>query len=377
MLKFFLIFMVANIWGCVDQQNPRDMFEVTGDPDEIYSTISPLIETIISDRSNLAGVGVGVVNAKGRWVFGFGNQAPDQIMHPPGKSYYELGGITKVFTGLLLALAHSEDKVDLDGDVESCDKQAEKMPCKKLTSLTWRKVAVHHGGLSAVPNNLGFGDDALRTYRPEDLSEYLKNILPNEVGEGDTKFEDSFVGYAMIAAQLEEQYQLSYEKMLDDKIVSPLGIYATRVQLTSSERERLVIGADKNGLVTERYIDSGLGLVGGHGLYSTLDDLNIVLAAHMSEFESSLKETIEVAIKPNEKFSGETANSKMGFSWQILNSGAIWHSGYGAMHTGILIFDPEAKIGVSVFAGEAMPRGIIENLGIKVLNRLLHQRKRK
>ena len=64
-----------------------------------------------------AGVVVGILHGGQRWVQGFGGVAGAGSAAPDGASIYEIGSITKVFTGILLARMAEDGRVGLDDPI--------------------------------------------------------------------------------------------------------------------------------------------------------------------------------------------------------------------------------------------------------------------
>ena len=66
------------------------------------------------DSQTITGLSVGVIVGERRASFGFGQLSPDNATAPNGQTIYEIGSITKVFTGILLADAVNRKQVRLD-----------------------------------------------------------------------------------------------------------------------------------------------------------------------------------------------------------------------------------------------------------------------
>ena len=102
------------------------------------------------DSGELAGLVVGVIDGQDSAIYGFakaGTRAPD------GRSVYEIGSITKTFTGLLLAQAVVAGTVRLEQPV------AEMLPGFVVpeyqgTPITLLDLATQTSGLPRLPDNM-------------------------------------------------------------------------------------------------------------------------------------------------------------------------------------------------------------------------------
>jgi D-alanyl-D-alanine-carboxypeptidase/D-alanyl-D-alanine-endopeptidase len=90
----------------------------------------------------------------GRWTFALAGQpfAAGQAEVPAGQVLFEIGSITKVFTGILLADAVIDGKLGLD------DTLAQRLPVKfdhfATGAVTLRQLATHSSCLPRLPDNI-------------------------------------------------------------------------------------------------------------------------------------------------------------------------------------------------------------------------------
>ena len=72
-----------------------------------------LAQTLI-DAEFTSGMVIGTLTEEGKWTQGFGTLGPDTDAVPDAKTLYEIGSISKVFTGILLADAVQRGLVELE-----------------------------------------------------------------------------------------------------------------------------------------------------------------------------------------------------------------------------------------------------------------------
>src|SRR6476661_10935930 len=103
---------------------------------------------IVKDKK-YATVVVGVLDGDKEQVFGFGEcngRAPDR------DSVYEIGSVTKVFTGILLADRVKAGVVKLDDPVQKHLPDGWTMPRRDDRDITLLHLATHTSGLPRMPD---------------------------------------------------------------------------------------------------------------------------------------------------------------------------------------------------------------------------------
>jgi CubicO group peptidase (beta-lactamase class C family) len=180
------------------------------------------------------GIVVGVVKHGERRVLAYGTAHPDSI--------YQIGSITKTFTGLLLAQMVVEGKVRLDQPVR------ELLPAGVVRKpdgheITLRDLATHRSGLPPMPDNFNprrFADltAGYAGYHAADLYAYVARR--GVAREADPPFAYSNLGFSLLGEALHAQTGISYPDMIAQRITGPLGMNDTSVLISPERRERLI-----------------------------------------------------------------------------------------------------------------------------------------
>ena len=99
------------------------------------------------------GVVVGVLDLRAdtRTVAGAGHLYLPGGPAPEGRSVFEIGSITKIFTGLLLAVAVLRGEAALDTPVEELLPHGLRVPRRSGQLITLRHLATHTSGLPRSP----------------------------------------------------------------------------------------------------------------------------------------------------------------------------------------------------------------------------------
>ena len=183
-----------------------------------------------------AGVSIAVYEHGTRRVFSFGAAKPDSI--------YEIGSITKTFTGLMLAQMSVQGKVKLDEPVR------ELLPAGTVVKpqgaeITLLDLATQRSGLPAMPDNINLAnmDQPYADYHAADLMAYVgKHGVANP-----TRASSSFgaLGFGLLGVALADRAGSAYDGLLRDEIAGPLGLKDTTLTLSAEQQQRLVAGHDQ------------------------------------------------------------------------------------------------------------------------------------
>ena len=187
----------------------------------------------------------------------------------PERVVFEIGSITKVFTGLLLAQAALEGKVGLDDPI------AKHLPADlaldpAVAAITLAQLASHTSGLPRLPDNLAPADpgDPYADYTEERLFDFLRRHRPS--GPAPDAGDYSNLGFGLLGHILVRVEGVGFEELVRRRITGPLGMDDTVVALDSDRRSRLATPHSGTTAVSLW----GLGALPGAGaLRSTAADL--------------------------------------------------------------------------------------------------------
>ncbi|MEU2683373.1 serine hydrolase domain-containing protein [Streptomyces hygroscopicus] len=160
----------------------------------------------------------------------------DRAAHGHDKDrFVEIGSLSKVFTGTVLTQLAKEGEVGLDTPLEEC---LEEVPAG--TGITLRHLAEHTSGLPRQPvGPAGPPDDPYVTFRDQALRTTLREL--DRVATGRLGQEEySNLGYAVLGHALTVVTGRSYQQLVDDHVLSPLGLGAGAVTALPPRERRLV-----------------------------------------------------------------------------------------------------------------------------------------
>jgi D-alanyl-D-alanine-carboxypeptidase/D-alanyl-D-alanine-endopeptidase len=316
----------------------------------LETTIDRLTKPYV-DSETIVGMTVGVIRGDEQAVKGFGHFSEDDSRTPDGKTVYEIGSVSKVFTGLLLADAVVAGDVTLDTAAADLLPEGVKMPSKGDDPITLRHLSTHTSGLPRLPSNLHSKNpnDPYADYNGKKLAAFLKSHrLERAPGE---KAEYSNLGAGMLGLLLSRQAKTDYETLLVDRIAKPLLMDDTLLTLTDEQRARLAPPHSGAGMADHNWRFDALAGCGG--IRSTTDDMLRFAAAQLDPPDDELGQAIELAWEVHQK-PLDKADFAMGLGWHVARDGSTrWHNGQtGGYHAAIFANRP-LKVVVVVLTNTA------------------------
>jgi CubicO group peptidase (beta-lactamase class C family) len=342
-----------------------------GGKDDIKPLIDERAEPLVRDNKGTCIV-VGVLTRQGRRIYPYGSYTLDGDRRPDGRTVFEIGSITKVFTALLLALLGQDGAVQLDDPAQRYLPDGVKMPKKGDHEITLLHLATHTSGLPRMPFNFlaalfRDGDNPYAAYSEKEMYKAISAIEPKRAaGE---KGEYSNLGMGLLGHLLVRKAGAkSYEDLVVRRVCDPLGLKDTRITLTEEQERRFPPGYKKGGKPTPHWTfqtQEGAG-----ALRSTADDMLTFLEANMGLRKSKLSTALEMC-QADRPIPGGELQRPLG--WQTRKLGErreLWHNGgtYGARS--FVGFVKETQTGVVVLSNGGHFDSAIDRLGFEVLKAL-------
>lgn len=333
-----------------------------------YFPADSAVRAILRERveaGKAAGYVVGMLEPDGtRRIVAFGaSDAPDG--RPlDGATVFEIGSVTKVFTATLLAEMVGRGEVRLDQPVAELLPRTVKVPARGDTVITLLDLARQHSGLPRLPSNLAPKDPAnpYADYSVEQLYAFLSGYtLTRAPG---ARYEYSNLGMGLLGHALALRAGRSYEALLTERVLKPLGMSDTRISLSPAMRTRLAVGHNASG---EKATNWDLPTLAGCGaLRTTADDMLRFLAAHLDSNATPISAALRLTQRPRGTVGGSV---QIGLAWHRLSAfGAeiVMHNGGTGGYRSFTGFDPAMRAGVVVLSNTA---GDVDDIGLHLLNR--------
>lgn len=310
--------------------------------------IDRLIQPLIESKS-LIGCVVGIIDNGTQEIHAYGEIHKGAGDKPVGSTIYEIGSITKAFTGTLLGDMVQRGEVKLDDPLQDFLPANVKLHLAKDQPIKLVDLASQTSGLPRLPGNFAPKDatNPYADYTPKLMFEFLsKHQLRRPPGE----YEYSNLGMGLLGYELAERTKKTYEQLVVERICDPLDMRDTRITLSSEQQKRLAppynaeLNDDKNWDLN--------CLAGAGGLRSTVNDMLKLAAASLSDDDHRpVVAAIHEAWKPRYSKQGEIG---VGLAWHIARDGVTrWHNGQTGGYTAALFIVPSKKLAVVVLCNTA------------------------
>ncbi|MFH0966392.1 MAG: serine hydrolase domain-containing protein, partial [Methanobacteriota archaeon] len=263
--------------------------------DEVDLVITPILES-----GTYEGVVVSLVDPNGSVTYSYGYADAEKKKKVDNRTLFSIGSISKTFTGVLLADAQNRGELNLTTPIAQYVPVNYSIPSLNGREITLEDIATHTSGLPGVPDllkdvdpNLSPGDQVEQafmyygTFPAETAYGFVQNYtLPREPGAA---WEYSNLGASIAGDIAALRAGTSYEDLLKRRILSPLGMDETRINLSGAEGS-LANGyrayadpRDKAKLLQFNDFWTASG-----GIYSTGEDMATFLAAELDIIETPL-----------------------------------------------------------------------------------------
>jgi len=291
---------------------------------------------------------IGIVDTNGSRVVGCGQLDNGTVQEVNGDTVFEIGSITKTFTGLLLQDMVERGEMKLDDPVAKYLPKSVRMPAYEGKQITLYHLATHTSGLPLLPYNLNpkWSDNPYADYTIKKLYDFLSGFeLNHPPGKG---YEYSEMGMELLGQAIALRAGTNYESLVVNRICRPLKMDSTLVTLTPELKSRLAFGHDRLG---HKVPSLGFqGLEAGCGLRSTANDLLKYLSANLGLTPSSLTPLMDETHKVH--YESMRPYAKVGLAWMIgdfpQGTEFIMHGGVSPGYTSFIGFDPNRRRGVVV-----------------------------
>jgi CubicO group peptidase (beta-lactamase class C family) len=314
------------------------------------------------DAGGAVGIAVGILESDGSvrtlnaGSAGMGKGAVD------AGTVFEIGSISKVFTGILLADMARRGEVSLDDPVEMYLPEGVTVPTRNGAQITLLHLATHRSGLPRMPSNFAPVDPAnpYADYTPGQLYEFLSSYeLPRDIG-AESEYSNLAVG--LLGHALSRRLGMSYEEAIRERILSPLGMETTGIGLTPAMQEAMADGHDPGGDAVALWDIQTLE--GAGGIRSNVDDMVRFVAANVGEPTTDLERAMRDAHSVREPMGG----MEIGLNWITRTTEGqrtVWHNGGTGGFRTFVGFDPDQGTAVVVLTNSSIGA---DDIGFHLLN---------
>lgn len=285
-------------------------------------------------RLKVPGVALGIYHKGKEWTAGFGVTSIEHPLPVMPDTLFQVGSISKTFTGTLLMMLAEKSKVDLDAPVRKYIKGFKLRDESVARKVTIRNLLTHTGGwVGDYFNDFGNGDDA--------LDKMVKDIarLPQIQPLGKI-WSYNNTGFNIASRVIEVVTKKSYEQALQEMLLDPLGLKTTYLYPSDILfTHRFVVGhqTEKKKVKVARPWAIGRAGNGVGGVVSTVKDLLKYARFHMGDGKSEAGKRVirQKSLETMRKFQVNAGGrGDMGITWFIRYADGITAYAHGGATNG-------------------------------------------
>jgi CubicO group peptidase (beta-lactamase class C family) len=308
---------------------------------KLDSSVQKAVTAYMSNE-NVSGLSVGVFQNGNMVAYNFGETKKGNNQLPTNETIYEIGSITKTFTGIILANNVQEGKVNLSDDIRKYldgdfpNLQFSDKPIQLL------HLSNHTSRLISQPTIVGTRKDPFDPAQPfseKILSDILHNIKIDTLPG--TKIDYSNFAVCILGHILEKVNKLSYEQLLDKYIFTPAKMTQSKIAFTNTDFLKYAQGYNTEGDTTS-YWRNRLAEPAG-GIRSTTKDMLLYVKAQLeAKKETATWLSHQLTVGNNQRGKGLNWNISTTKKGYLVLSHAGGTDGFSSL---CLIY-PELKSGI-------------------------------
>jgi D-alanyl-D-alanine-carboxypeptidase/D-alanyl-D-alanine-endopeptidase len=365
---------------------PKIGWTIQGDtpPPRNVSTLEQRLRQRVEkfiDENHVIGMTVAAVADGEETLFGVGRRDLQSQSPPDGETIYEIGSISKTFTGILLAHEIENGRAGLDDPVNDHLPRGITLPQFGDASIKLRHLTTHSSGFPRRADNFTdmgsfidfvFGWDPYWDYTEDEFWEAVNEVeLRSKPGE---RVKYSNFGTALLGTLMARHRHDSYESMVRSTICDPLGLSDTCVQLSENQRARLACGY--RSVANIGPITLALGsqpwqvpdyLAGEGGMHSSCNDMLKYLKCNMGLMDHAVADSMSHSHK---KLRDWFNDYSLGMNWILEGRNGhdiIWHNGRTSGFRCFIGFTNNRRFGVVILANsqadvDALGKNILDSM---------------
>lgn len=311
-------------------------------PDD--ATVRAILAQRLAQKQGM-GFAVVLVDAAGTRIVTAGSAQRDGAP-VDADTEFEIGSITKTFTSLLLAQRVVAGSLTLDTPVATLLPEAAPGLVRNGTPVTLAQLAAHTSGLGRLPPNMTPADRT-NPYADYDGARLVAGLVATALAaEPPAPYAYSNYGAGLLGYAL-TFHDGGYASVVRERILTPLAMTATAVDLTPAQRTHAAVGHDSElNRVPEWTFDA---LAGAGALRSTASDMAKYLRAAMDPAAGRFGPAFKLAETP--RSDGPGPATRVGLAWHVTTRDGrtiTWHNGGTAGFASMLAFDADRREGVVV-----------------------------
>jgi CubicO group peptidase (beta-lactamase class C family) len=323
------------------------------------------------DQELTPGFIITVIEGNTTSFFPYGTKNKEKSDSLSSTDVFEIGSCSKPFTAIAILDAIEKGKLNLFDKVNNYLPVSFRNP--DLSELTVEDLLLHRYPFPKRPSNFGLkekeANNPYKYYAKEDLLSYYCNQSTLKI-EGKASY--SHVNYALLEIILEQVYQNSFDRIMDEEIFAPTGMELSFINSTTKD---ITLGYNKNGYKSTPWKFSSFG--GSEGIKTSSKDLASFFEHLFHNEEWELNEAIkDMLSKKIESIYNDQFYT--GYGWQVINQKKAFDiyamTGATDGHSAFIAFVPETETAVIILSNSFNGT---KDLGMSILRLINYNWKRK
>lgn len=326
-------------------------------------------------EKNIAGYSIGLIYNDSVFIYHTGAADYQHSFPLRDNTIFELGGLSKVFTAVLVEILVQEGILDYNKPFNAYLDTI--FQNKQMTGLTIENLVTHCSRLPKLPYEFGVKEKEANNpyayYTKEDLLNFYKDYVSDE--ESKKEYFYSSINFALLEIAIENSTGIAFEELLVEKLFKPLKMEDSFVH-PEQENSKIptqgfsIVGNPAPALRFQSFAAS-------EGIKSSMNDLVKFVLANINNDPTALAAALKNIQQPTGdiKLNKETKIAK---GWHVLKPkkyyNVILHSGSTNGHRAFIGFVKETKTGVIVLSNSEHRE---DGLGFLILRMLNHDWKKK
>ncbi len=311
--------------------------------------LDEFVNKVIKEKG-VPGVAVGILHKGRTLTAGFGVTNMEHPLPVTDETLFQIGSITKTYTGTAIMRLIEMGKLDLDATVRTYVPDFKVSDDTASSEATIRHLLTHTSGWEGdVFDDTGSGDDALAKY-VTNMAE-LKQLAP--LG---TVFSYCNSGFSVAGYIIEVVTGKSYQVALKELVLDPLGLESSYLEPGNVMTYRFVVGhnvTEEGGKVARPW-HLPRSVYPAGGITCNVRDLLYYARFHLGdgtvndEARLLLLESMELMQSPQVKIWNDES---VGIAWMITEVDGVHIVSHGGGTTGqisLLILVPERDFGIAI-----------------------------
>jgi CubicO group peptidase (beta-lactamase class C family) len=320
------------------------------------------------NAKTIPGFLIGLIYEDSIFIYDYGYADLEQSVPLSDSSVFEIGGLSKVFTALLVDILVEDSLLQYQQSVNSLLDSIDYN--ESLSSLTVLDLISHQSGFPKLPYEFGVKEkdpgNPYAHYAKEDLLAFYRDFQAERKAK--RRYAYSKVNYALLEIIIERASGETYESLLAKHIFQPLGMTNSFVHNDIAAEKKPIPGFSLSGNLAKPF--DFQSFAASEGIKSSMADLMKFVFFNLYPSDIRLNDNLKRICKPvvDTKLNKQAKAAK---GWHVLElrkyHNAILHSGSTNGHRSFIGFIPETRTGVAVLSNS---ENSIDGLGFLILRML-------